>query len=340
MQNASALVLIRGVTSLYGMTIKIFEPSVLFRNLLVTLVSTTTSNFASLNLCLALALTWVNLWKRSDIVCIPPRYNYPDAEKLEECVTLHLYRSQRFPNRRELVNIALEVGSGNGHVEDLLETYSSPDANQAPCDRKGQDDAAVPYALLVRSLYSLLVLLPSKSIALFYSMERIEFSDKLIRISGNIYVCSVEPIRHLFVRINVFCPKEGLEMIRLWFPYSERRAVIQQRQGRNSTALPTSGVTTRLPELRKMSTVLITNLLFNIMLPAHLTRSNSPGSTPQGKRSMNILDILAYTRQHQKASDSKYICCKHYSESHIWERSPAIHLFVVLEQRHIHNAIR
>lgn len=222
MQNASALVLIRGVTSLYGMTIKIFEPSVLFRNPLVTWVSTTTSNFASLSKCLALALTWVNLWKRSDIVCIPPRYNYPDAEKLEECVTLHLYRSQRFPNRRELVNIALEVGSGNGHVEDLLEMYSSPDGNRAPCDRKEQDDAAVPYALLVRSLFSLLILLPSKSIALFYRMERIEFPDKLIRISGNICVCSVEPIRHLIVRINVFRPKKQLQMIRLWFRYSKR----------------------------------------------------------------------------------------------------------------------
>lgn len=145
-----------------------------------------------------------------------------DAEKLEECVTSHLYRSQRFPNRRELVNIAPEVGSGNGHVEDLLEMYSSPDGNRAPCDRKEQDDAAVPYALLVRSLFSLLILLPSKSIALFYRIERIEFPDKLIKISGNICVCSVEPIRHLIVRINVFCPKEQLQMIRLWFRYSKR----------------------------------------------------------------------------------------------------------------------
>ncbi|CCI10545.1 unnamed protein product [Albugo candida] len=203
-----------------------------------------------------------------------------DAEKLEECVTSHLYRSQRFPNRRELVNIAPEVGSGNGHVEDLLEMYSSPDGNRAPCDRKEQDDAAVPYALL--------------NGADRVSRQIDQNQRQHLRLQRGAHSSSYRQNKR--ISSQKATPNDQIVVPLL----QENELLYSSVKDEKSTSLPTSSVTTRLPELRTMSTVLRTNSVSNITLPAHLTRSDSPGLTPHAKRSMNIQDILAYTGHNVK----------------------------------------
>ncbi|KAL0582490.1 hypothetical protein ABG067_007636, partial [Albugo candida] len=167
-----------------------------------------------------------------------------------------------------------EVGSGNGHVEDLLEMYSSPDGNRAPCDRKEQDDAANGADRVSRQID--------------------QNQRQHLRLQRGAHSSSYRQNKRILSQKAT--PNDQIVVPLL----QENELLYSSVKDEKSTSLPTSSVTTRLPELRTMSTVLRTNSVSNITLPAHLTRSDSPGLTPHGKRSMNIQDILAYTGHNVK----------------------------------------